>query len=63
MDILTRENLSLIELANMDIIHWSVRSTSRRGGDGFKGYLYLIDRQTFIIQDIMKYLEKLDIDT
>ena len=37
MDILTRETLSLIELANMDLNNRSVCSSSRRGGDKVKG--------------------------
>ena len=36
MDILTGENLLSIWLANMDIFHWSVRSSSGMGGDGGK---------------------------
>ncbi len=32
VDILTRENLSLIKLVIMNIIYWSVRSTSKREG-------------------------------
>ena len=31
-----REKLSLIQVANMDLIYWSVRSYSRRGGDDVK---------------------------
>ena len=37
MDILTGENLSSNLLANMDIMNWSVRSTSIMGGDREKG--------------------------
>ena len=37
MDILTAENLSSIKVANMDLIYWSIRSSSKRGGDGLKG--------------------------
>ena len=36
VDILTGGNLSSIYVANMDLINWSVRSSSRRGGDGVK---------------------------
>ena len=41
-----REQLLPIKVANMDIIYWPVRSSSRRGGDGGKevglkeGYRY-----------------------
>ena len=34
VDVLTGENLSSIQVANMDLIYWSVRSSSRRGGYG-----------------------------
>ena len=34
MDILTGENLSSIYVANMDLIYFLARSSSRRGGDG-----------------------------
>ena len=37
-----RGNLSSIYIANIDLIHWSVRSSSRRGGDGLKGSDLLI---------------------
>ena len=37
LDILTGGNLLSIQLANMDLIHWSVRSYSRRGWEGIKG--------------------------
>ena len=33
VDILTEKKLSSILVANMDLIHWSVRSTSSKGGD------------------------------
>ena len=36
MDILTRENLSSIQLANMNLIYLSVRSSSWRGRDEVK---------------------------
>ena len=36
VDIMTREKLSLIQVANMDITQWSVCSSSRREGDGVK---------------------------
>ena len=42
MDILTAENLSSIEVANRDLIYWSVRSSSRRGGDGIKGVIIIL---------------------
>ena len=42
MDILTRVNLSSIYVANMDLINWSVRSSSRRGGDGVKGGVVIL---------------------
>ena len=34
MDILTEAKFSSIKLTNMDLIYWSVRSSSRRGRDG-----------------------------
>ena len=34
---MTGENFSPIELANMDLIHWSAQSSSRRGVDEVKG--------------------------
>ena len=37
MDILTGGNLSSINLAIMDLIYWSVGSSSRKGGDRLKG--------------------------
>ena len=37
MDILTEKNLSSIYLANMDLIKWTVRLTSRRLKDGVNG--------------------------
>ena len=37
MDILTRENLSSIYIANMDFIHWSVRLCSRKRDNEVKG--------------------------
>ena len=36
MDILTRENLSPIKVAKMDLIYWSVRLSSRKERDGVK---------------------------
>ena len=39
VDILTVENLSLIQVANMDLIYWSVRLCSRRGGEGKRGWM------------------------
>ena len=33
----TGEKLSSIKVGNMDIIYWSVCSSSRRGGNGVKG--------------------------
>ena len=36
LDILTGTKLSSIYLASMDITYWSVRSFSRKGGDGAK---------------------------
>ena len=36
VDILTEENLSSFQTVNMDLIYWSVRSSSRRGGNGVK---------------------------
>ena len=36
MDILTGENLSSVQLPNMELIYCSVRSSSRRGADGVK---------------------------
>ena len=44
MDILIGEKLSSIYVANMDIIYWPIRSSSRRGKDKIKrvdgGYHY-----------------------
>ena len=44
VDILTGEYLSSIQVAYMDLIYWSVSSSSRRGGYGVKvvdgGYCY-----------------------
>ena len=44
MDILTEQNLSSILIANIDLIYWSVRSSSGSRGDWLKGidggYLY-----------------------
>ena len=39
VDIMTGEKLSSIQLANMELVHWSVRSSNRRGGRqrGWKG--------------------------
>ena len=37
VDTMTGVNLSLIQVANMDLLYWSVRSFSRKGGDGVKG--------------------------
>ena len=37
VDIMTEKKLSSIPVAIMDIIYWSVRSSSRRGGDRVKG--------------------------
>ena len=37
VDILAVENLSSIDVAIMDFINWSVRSSSRTGGDWLKG--------------------------
>ena len=37
VDILTGEYLSSINLAIMDLIYWSVGSSSRKGGDRLKG--------------------------
>ena len=34
MDIMTRERLSSIQVANMDFIYWSIRLSMRMGGDG-----------------------------
>ena len=34
---MTGEKLSSIQVADMDIIYWSVRSSSMRGGDGVNG--------------------------
>ena len=36
VDILTEENLSSFQTVNMDLIYWSVISSSRRGGNGVK---------------------------
>ena len=37
VDILTGEKLSLIGLANIELVYWSIRSSSWRGGDWVKG--------------------------
>ena len=37
MDIMTGEKMSSIYVANMEIIYWSVRSSSWRGGYGVIG--------------------------
>ena len=37
MDVMTGGKLSSIIVANMDIIYWSARSSSRKGGYGVKG--------------------------
>ena len=37
VDIMTGKKLSSIELANLEQIFWSVRSSSLRGGDVVKG--------------------------
>ena len=44
---LTEENLSLILLANMDLIYWSVFSSSRRGDwlKGVNGGIIILDSQ------------------
>ena len=34
---MTGEKLSSIELANIELVYWSVLSSSRRGEDGIKG--------------------------
>ena len=36
VDILTEENLSSFQAVNIYIIYWSVRSSSRRGGNRVK---------------------------
>ena len=36
LDIMTGEKLLSNKVANIDIIYWSVRSFSRRGGDWLK---------------------------
>ena len=41
VDIMTGEKLSSILVANMDIIHWSVRSSSRREGNGVIGLIVI----------------------
>ena len=37
VDILTRENLSSMYIANMDFIYWSVCLSSRKGSNDVKG--------------------------
>ncbi len=37
VEILTGEKSSSIQLDNMEHIYWSVRPSSKRGGDGIKG--------------------------
>ena len=39
VDKFTRENLSLIMVANMEIIYWLVRLSSIRGEDGVKRWM------------------------
>ena len=41
VDILTEENLSSFQTVNMDLIYWSVLSSSRRGGNGVKEVYWL----------------------
>ena len=36
VDIMTEEKLSSIWVTNMDITYWSVRSSSKKGGDGIE---------------------------
>ena len=38
MDNLSGEKLSSILLANMELVYWSVHSSSKRGGDGVKRF-------------------------
>ena len=33
------EKMSSVEVANIDLMYWSVRSCSRRGGDGIKVWM------------------------
>ena len=42
VDILTGKKLSLIKLAIMDLIQWSVRSYNRRGGNGDDGSIIIL---------------------
>ena len=52
VDILT---VSSIKVANMDIIYWSVCSSSRRGGDkGGGGYSYFSQIQVSLYYGLVK---------
>ena len=42
VDILTGKKMSLVKLAIMDLIQWSVRSYNRRGGDGELRWMWVI---------------------
>ena len=55
VDILTGENLSSIQVANMDIFYWSVRSFSRRGGNGI-GNVVSLDSCRFHVNRIHENL-------
>ena len=37
VNIMSREKLSSIQLANIELVYWSIRSSSSRGEDGEKG--------------------------
>ena len=42
VDVMTEENLSLILRANMDLIYYSDRSSSREGEGGVKGRIVIL---------------------
>ena len=50
MDILTRENLSTIWVANIDLIYWSVCSSSKRGGDEVNVVLFFRQLRVLLYQ-------------
>ena len=60
VDIMTREILSSIYVATMEFIYWSVRSSSKMGGDGLKrvegggGYRYFSQLRVSLLSEIMK---------
>ena len=55
VDILTAENLSSIYLANMDLNYWSIRLSSRMGGDRVNGYLILASCEYITLSEYIKF--------